>query len=316
MSVASGSGGPVVLIGVPFALGGWVAEMEDVIVGMSEAPAGMRQLGIADRIGSAPAMAGAELRDAGDILIEPAYRSAPDSRIKNHDLIIDNYPRIRDRVANELIASGSEARLLALGGECSIHPAVLAGIRRAGSHRRIALVWFDAHGDFHTPETAWAGNLWSMPFALASGRGDAGLLAALDGTSVADEDCALMGGQVLDEVESRALAASRIAHFGAGMLSTDAGIAAFEAWATVVRQRVDGFYVAFDHDALDASGGWAVALPEPGGLSLETAVRAVRALAYVGPIVGFGATTISLGNGDGRRTVDATASLAVAAFGR
>ena len=107
-----------------------------------------------------------------------------------------------------------------------------------------------------------------------------------------------------------------MAHFGPGMLATPAGAAAFGAWATVVGGRVDGFYVAFDVDALDASGGWAVTLPEPGGMSLDTACSAMlRALAGIGTVLGIGFTTMSLGNGDAARTTDAVASLAAAALG-
>ena len=47
-------------------------------------------------------------------------------------------------------------------------------------------------------------------------------------------------------------------------------------------------------------GDTAVTLPEPGGLSLETATVAVRALARIGPVIGIGFTTISLGNGEMR----------------
>ena len=62
--------------------------------------------------------------------------------------------------------------------------------------------------------------------------------------------------------------------------------------------RVDGVYIAFDMDCLDASGGWAVTMPEPDGLSLETALEVVRVLAAAMPVVGFGATGITLANGD------------------
>ena len=110
------------------------------------------------------------------------------------------------------------------------------------------------------------------------------------------------------------LASSRIAHFGPGMLGTDAGMAAFAAWTRVVAARVDAFYVAFDFDSLDAAGGWAVTMPEPGGLELETALEAVRTVAAAGPVVGFGATAMSLGNGDADKTVDAAAALIRAAL--
>ena len=55
-------------------------------------------------------------------------------------------------------------------------------------------------------------------------------------------------------------------------------------------------------------------MPETGGLSLPTALAAVRTLASAIPVVGFGATAVTLANGDGPKTVDAIAQLAEAAF--
>jgi arginase len=203
-----------------------------------------------------------------------------------------------------------------VGGDCTTHAGAIAGIRRARPGTRLGIAWFDAHGDFNTPATTPSGNVWGMPFAMICGRGAPDLLAACDAPTAREEDAALLGGQVLDETESRVLAASRIAHFGAGMLGTDAGRAALAAWAAVVAARVNGFYIAFDLDALDASGDWAVAMPEPGGMSLETAIAAIRAIAAAGPVVGFGATAILIGRGgDPERTVDAVARLAEAALG-
>ena len=304
---------PIVVLGVPLALGGWIPELEAAVIGMTMAPAGLRQLGLVDRLASDGAMAGTEVRDAGDLLVVPGYRADADRRAKNRDKIIAVLPRVQERVA-QLATEEPGARVLILGGECTIHPAVLAGLRRARGGARVALVWFDAHGDSHTTDTTPSGNVWGMPFALARGHGDAGLVAASGGGVVTDEDAALLGGQALEANEAWMLASSSVAHFGPGMLATPAGAAAFGAWAAVVRERVDGFYVAFDVDALDASGGWSVTLPEAGGMSLETACAAVRALAEIGPVLGIGFTTISLGHGDAERTADAVASLAVAAF--
>jgi arginase len=231
-------------------------------------------------------------------------------------LIAAYLPRLAGHVATALGDVPSGARVLAIGGDCTTHAGVLAGIRRARPGLRLGLAWFDAHGDFNTPDTTPSGNVWGMPFAMVCGRGDADLVAACDGPSVREENAALLGGQVLDETESRMLAASRVAHFGAGMLGTDGGRAALAAWARTVAARVDGFYVAFDLDALDASGDWAVAMPEPAGISLETAMAATRSIAASGPVVAFGATAVLIGRGGNpQRTLAAVASLAEAALG-
>ena len=215
-----------------------------------------------------------------------------------------------------LLAAGPQARLLVVGGDCTSHAGAMAGIRRARPGARLGIAWFDAHGDVNTPDTTPSGKVWGMPLAMIVGHGAPDLLAAADAPTADAGDAALLGSQVLDETESRVLAASRVAHFGAGMLGTDAGRAALEAWARVVATRVDAFYIAFDMDALDAAGDWALAMPEPNGISLETAVSAVRTIAAAGPVAGFGATAILLGRGgDPERTADAAALLAEAALG-
>jgi arginase family enzyme len=152
---------------------------------------------------------------------------------------------------------------------------------------------------------------------MLCGRGPADLIAACDAPSVREADAALVGGQVLDETESRMLAASGVAVFGPGMLADPAGQAALGSWALVVADRIDAWYVAFDLDALDASAGWAVMMPEPDGLSLETAVTAVRTIAGSAPVAGFGATAALIDDDDpaaAARTVDAVARLAEAAL--
>jgi len=300
---------PIAIIGVPTALGGHLS-------GMEHTPAGMRALGFVERMGVRPGLAEVRVHDAGDVSISPGYLPDHDRRAKNRAAICAFLPRERDLVAATLApgAAGADARLLVLGGDCTAHAGALAGLRAARPDARFAIAWFDAHGDFNTPDTTPAGNVWGMPFAMLLGRGDPDLVAAADGPTVMEQDAALFGGQVLDETESRMLAASRVAQFGAGMLGTGAGRAAVEGWARAVASRVDGIYIAFDMDCLDAGGGWAVTMPEPDGLALDTALAVIRILAAAMPVVGFGVTAVTLANGDGALTVDGAARLAEAAF--
>lgn len=302
---------PIAIVGVPTALGGHLS-------GMELTPAGLRQLGLIPELGRRPGLADVRIVDAGDVAIEPGFRPDPDPRAKNRAQICEFLPREAELVRRTVRADGADAdaRLLVLGGDCTAHAGATAGLRAARPERRLAIAWFDAHGDFNTPDRTPSGNVWGMPFAMLTGRGDPDLVAAAAGPTVGDEDAALFGGQVLDEAESRALAASRISHFGAGMLATDAGQAAVAAWAAVVATRASGLYIAFDTDCLDASGGWAVTMPEPDGLALETAVATIGVLAAAIPVVGFGPTGITLANGDPARTVDAIAALTEAAFAR
>jgi arginase len=297
----------IVVIGVPTALGGHLA-------GMEQTPGELRRAGLLHELGRDAGLADTLVRDGGDLPIEPGSREDPDPRAKNRALIADFLPREADFVADRIRSTGPPARPLILGGDCTVHAGALAGIRRADPDRRLALVWFDAHGDFNTPTTTPSGDVWGMPFAMLCGIGDADLVRACEGPTVMPTDAALVGGQVLDEQESRTLVRSGVAHFGPALLATPAGMAAFGAWIRAKKHEVDGVYIAVDFDVLDRAGGWAVQFPEPDGLDLPTAEAAIVELRGQLRVVGFGASGINLANGDARRTQDALVRLAGAAF--
>jgi arginase len=301
---------PIVLIGSPTALGGHFD-------GMERTPTEARRLGLVDRLRAAPGLAGTTLVDVGDAPLDPGWAPDDDRAARNRARICLYLPALATQIRDALLAEGDSARLLVIGGDCTSHAGAMAGLRRARPGQRLGIAWFDAHGDFNTPQSTPSGNVWGMPFAMLLGHGDPDLVTACDGPTADAGDAALLGGQVLDQEESRMLAASRVAHFGAGMLATDAGLAALDGWARTVARRVDAFYIAFDLDALDAAGDWALAMPEPNGLSLETAIAAVETIAGAGrPVAGFGATAILFGRGgDAARTLDAAATLAEAALG-
>jgi arginase len=302
----------IVLAGSPTALGGHFG-------GMERSPAGLRANGLVAALRARPGLADAAWIDAGDAPNDPGWVTDDDPRAKNRERIITFLASLTEHVDAALrdAASADPPALLVVGGDCTSHDGAVAGLRRARPGIRLGLAWFDAHGDFNTPDTTPSGNIWGMPFAMLCGRGDPDLLAACDAPSVREADAALLGGQVLDETESRMLASSGVAQFGAGMLADPAGLAALTAWATTVAGRVEAWYIAFDLDALDAAGGWAVAMPEPGGLSLDVAVAAVRAIAGTAPVAGFGATAAMLDETDRaatERTIGAVAVLAEAAL--
>ena len=303
----------IAMVGSPTALGGHFP-------GMDKGPNALRQMGLLDRLQARKGLAGMPVIDNGDAPIEAGWAPDDDPFMKNRQRIIEYMPRLVVHVHRALggkDAATTPPRLLMVGGDCTSHAAAMAGLKRRFPDSRLAIAWFDAHGDFNIPTTTPSGNVWGMPFAMLCGRGDAQLVASVSGPTVKEEDAALLGGQVLDEQESRMLAASPVAFFGSGMLAGPAGLAALETWARVVGDRTDGMYIAFDLDALDQSEGVSVAMPEPKGLSLWTATIAIRLLAATNRIVGFGPTaTMPRAGVDMAHHADIVAQLTEAALGR
>jgi arginase len=301
------------MVGSPTALGGHFP-------GMDKGPTSLRSMGLIDRLRARKGLADVSIVDNGDAPIDAGWAADDDPFMKNRQRIIEYMPKLIVHVHRSLggkDAAVAPPRLLLIGGDCTSHAGAMAGLKRRYPGSRLAIAWFDAHGDFNVPTTTPSGNVWGMPFAMLCGRGDPALVASVSGPTVREEDAALLGGQVLDEQESRMLAASPVAFFGAGMLAGPAGLAALETWARVVGDRTDAMYIAFDLDAIDASEGVSVAMPEPKGLSLFTATVALRLLAATNTIVGFGPTATMPRSGlDLGRHADIVAQLTEAALGR
>jgi arginase family enzyme len=161
---------------------------------------------------------------------------------------------------NLAIAIDLPERPLVLGGCCCAHVGAVEGL--AARHGRIALVWFDAHGDLNTPETSPSGNLWGMPLRML-----------LDSGAVEPEDVVLLGSRSLDPPEREYVASIGL------RTEPDALGPALDG--------TEGVYVALDADALEP-GDIASFMPEPGGLALGETEAMLGRVREQAPVLGAG----------------------------
>jgi arginase len=166
-----------------------------------------------------------------------------------------------DRQIQRLVAVMPE-RPVILGGCCCAHVGAVAGIARRNG--RIAVVWFDAHGDLNTPDTSPSGNMWGMPFRIL-----------LDDLVVRVDDCILIGARNLDPPEERFI--------------DEAALADDPVELPAVLNGVTGAYVAFDCDVLDPTEIDCF-MPEPDGMALDDALALVAEVAAMTPVLGIGFT--------------------------
>jgi arginase len=170
------------------------------------------------------------------------------------------------------VAGAGEAPLVLLG-ECTLTPAVTAGLR--DSHPDLVLVWVDAHGDLNTPATTPSGFLGGMPFAVLLGwchdrlRAAAGLEPPLP-----EARAALVGARDLDPGERDAIAASAL-------------VVADDVAAALAGLPVDApVHLHLDGDVLDPTDAPGVDFPAPGGWSGARLDAELAALAATGRVVG------------------------------
>jgi arginase family enzyme len=163
------------------------------------------------------------------------------------------------------LAADLPERPLVLGGCCCSHVGAIEGL--ATRQGRMAVVWFDAHGDLNTPESSPSGNTWGMPLRMI-----------LDSGAVDAEDVALVGARNLDPPEEEFIAASGI-HTGRHAIAH-----ATDGTAYV--------YVALDCDVLEPSE-LAVFMPEPDGLSLRELEQLVLDTRGRTTVIGAGLTGLT-----------------------
>lgn len=172
---------------------------------------------------------------------------------------------------------------LLLAGNCGTTVGMVAALQAvSASARRVGLVWFDAHGDFNTPETDASGFLDGQGLAIAVGRCWPALAATVPGFAPLPEASVLhVGVRSLDDGESSASRASAVMWLEAEAAHDRAAVrAAVERLAA----EVDVVHVHIDLDVHDPSIAPANGYAEPGGLSAVEVRDAVREVAARLPI--------------------------------
>jgi arginase len=213
-------------------------------------------------------------------------------------------------LAATVAAARSAGRFpIVLGGDCMTALGTLAGL---GDGPGTGVAWFDAHGDFNTPEITRTGYLGGMPLACAVGRGLAELRRAcgLD-PPAREESVALIGARDLDPLEAEALAASAVLHVEVAEVPAGRFRQALERFAQVRR-----IYLHLDMDALDPSVAPGVGYPTPAGLSRDQIDAALNALASRDQLGAFAVTSIRVERDQAGRTVALARDLVRSVAGR
>jgi arginase family enzyme len=201
---------------------------------------------------------------AGLVRVPAAWGSAGEGMVAGAGVSLP-YPEVavveRETLDEQsaAIAESLARRPIVLGGCCCSHVGGATGVARRVD--RLAIVWFDAHGDLNTPETSPSGNEWGMPLRML-----------LDAGVVVPQDVALVGARNLDPPEVEYMAAHGIDD------SLDRALA-----------ETDAVYVALDFDVLDPADA-DVFMPEPDGLSAREVEALLEEISARATVAGMGVT--------------------------
>ena len=207
--------------------------------------------------------------------------SITDPRLKYIDCIIPMARRVSGAVATSM--QGGRFPLV-LGGD---HSLSVGSIRGAAKHKKLGIIWVDAHADFNTAETTPSGNIHGMPLAALCGLGDRRLVCLWDETPpvVDPRRVAVIGARDLDPGEKRNLREAGVMIQSMEQIDRMGMVSALEKAIDRVSRDVDGIYLSFDMDSLDPRHAPGVGTPVPGGLTYREAHLACEVVAETGKLV-------------------------------
>jgi len=259
------------IIGVPIDLG---ADRRGVDMG----PSAIRYAHLHQKLNEL----GYVLEDKGNIEV-PILETCQitDPRLKYVDCIIPMGRRIAGAVATSIQVGHFP---LVLGGD---HSLSVGSIRGAAKHRKLGVIWVDAHADFNTPETTPSGNIHGMPLAALCGLGDPRLVSLWDETPpvIDPKRVAILGARDLDSGEKRNLREAGVMVQSMEQVDRIGMPAALEKCIERVSREADGIYLSFDMDALDPRHAPGVGTPVNGGLTFREAHLACEVVAETGKLI-------------------------------
>lgn len=233
-----------------------------------------------------------------------------------HQANLDDAQRDQDRTAVNIGRLGHSTaalvakarstgdRVIVVAGDDTATVGVVAGIQRCdGTGRSLGIVWFDAHGDFNTPDTSYSGILAGMPLAVIAGLAGPRWREAADlGLAVPGDRMLLVGTRELDKAEEELLQAQG-AH---RLVAADAlNPRAIQDQLDRLTARCELLYVNIDLDVLDPHLVPSATTPSPGGLDLAQLTGLVGAVLATGLVAVVSVTSLNPGGGArGRRSTD------------
>lgn len=186
------------------------------------------------------------------------------------------------RRVRQTVAGGSLP--LVLSGNCNASIGTVGGLETSP----LGIVWFDAHGDYETPETTPSGLFDGMILSVLTGDCWTTLRTGVSSAPpIAKQRILNVGARTIEGGERERIEASSLVVLDPERFRQGGGSSFRQALATL-SQQVDGIYLHVDMDVLDPSEGAANNWAAPGGLSLAELEAAIVLVGEMLPIQAAG----------------------------
>jgi arginase len=164
-----------------------------------------------------------------------------------------------------------------LSGSCFAGIGMVTGM----GERSPGVVWFDAHGDFNTPESTIDGYFDGMPLAILTGGAWRTMINGREIRTVPETAVVLAGARDFDPMEQLRLDSSSVHHLPPGEVNSDDAVARA---ADDMDPPPTGLYLHLDLDVLDSEEARVNIYSVPDGLRAAQLTSQVRSLLETRPV--------------------------------
>lgn len=177
------------------------------------------------------------------------------------------------RLSDSIRVAESDAFPLVLSGNCGAALGTMSGI----SEEDTGIAWFDAHGDFNTPDTTFSGFLDGMGLAAVAGLCWQKLTTTIPGfRPVPGRHILHVGGSDVERDEAALMRAYRVQTASLEDIQKRGVADALYPVLSAVQARVSGVYLHLDLDVLDPIKTPANHFPSKEGMDVEIVKEAIQ----------------------------------------
>jgi arginase len=173
---------------------------------------------------------------------------------------------------------------LVLGGDHSIAAGSISAV--AAHHKKIGVIWIDAHGDWNNEQSSPSGNMHGMSFSAVCGAGpDCMVDFGNDPVYVDPKNCVQIGGRDIDPEERVRMRESGITVFPINMIDKCGMDEIIHRAIEIASDGTEGIHLSFDVDAITPEQAPGTGTTVDSGLTAREAFLAVEVLAESGKLL-------------------------------
>ena len=163
---------------------------------------------------------------------------------------------------------------IVLSGNCNISTGIMAAFEK----QIAGIIWFDAHGDCHTPDTTTSGFMDGMALSMITGKSWKSLISRVSNNFIAGNHIAHIGGRAISKSERDFIAENRINLISVKDIQGNSTNALEDIKNKFIHLGIEKLHIHFDVDSIDPMYAPSNTYSEENGLRVIDVIKTIQYL--------------------------------------